>query len=190
MEERGIQNESRLNKSIMNVASGGVLQFLTLLLNFVVRIVFVRVIGYSYLGISSLFANILTVLSVADLGFGTSISISLYSALKKADEKQIAGIITYYRRVYFIIGAIVFMAGIMLRPFVGYIVNTDTPIPNIELYFFIYLVNLVSTYFVSYRHAIIKADHPSGTTIPAGPGFGRSSSLKPCLTGTSSVSDP
>ena len=94
------ETESRLNKSIMNVATGGVLQFLTLLLNFVVRIVFVRVIGYSYLGISSLFTNILTVLSVADLGFGTSISISLYSALKKADKKQISGIITYYRKIY------------------------------------------------------------------------------------------
>ena len=156
--ERLTENESRLNKSITNVATGGVLQLLTLLLNFVVRIVFVRVIGYSYLGISSLFANILTVLSVADLGFGTSISISLYSALKKADKNHIAGIISYYRKVYFVIGIIVFMVGVMLRPFVGYIVNTETPIPNIELYFFIYLVNLVSTYFVSYRHAIIKAD--------------------------------
>ena len=156
--ERTVETESRLNKSIMNVATGGFLQILTLLLNFVVRIVFVRVIGYSYLGISSLFTNILTVLSVADLGFGTSISISLYSALKQADKKHIAGIITYYRRVYFIIGISVFMAGIMLRPFVGYIVNTETPIPNLELYFFIFLVNLVSTYFVSYRHAIIKAD--------------------------------
>ena len=152
------ETESRLNKSIMNVATGGVLQFLTLLLNFVVRIVFVRVIGYSYLGISSLFTNILAVLSVADLGFGTSISISLYSALKKADKKQISGIITYYRKIYFIIGITVFMVGMVLRPFVSHIVNTDTPIPNLELYFFIYLVNLVSTYFVSYRHAIIKAD--------------------------------
>ena len=158
MMERSVENESRLNKSIANVATGGFLQILTLLLNFVVRIVFVRVIGYSYLGISSLFTNILTVLSVADLGFGTSISISLYSALKKADKKHIAGFISYYRRIYFIIGIIVFMAGIVLLPFVSKIVNTETPIPNLELYFFIYLVNLVSTYFVSYRHAIIKAD--------------------------------
>ena len=156
--EKPNDNVSRLNNSITNVTTGGVLQFLTLLLNFVVRIVFVRVIGYSYLGISSLFTNILTVLSVADLGFGTSISISLYSALRKADEKHISAIIAYYRRVYFAIGIIVFMAGMILRPFVGYIVNTDTAIPNLELYFFIYLVNLVSTYFISYRHAIIKAD--------------------------------
>ena len=157
-----MENESRLDKSIKNVATGGLLQFLTLLLNFVVRIVFVRVIGYSYLGISSLFTNILTVLSVADLGFGTSISISLYSALKKADKKHIAGILTYYRKIYFIIGITVFMVGLMIRPFVGNIVNTDTPIPNVELYFFIFLVNLVSTYFISYRHAIIKADQNNG----------------------------
>ncbi|MBO4668275.1 MAG: hypothetical protein J5666_09175 [Bacilli bacterium] len=160
--ERKVENESRLNKSITNVATGGVLLFLTLLLNFVVRIVFVRTIGYSYLGISSLFTNILTVLSVADLGFGTSISISLYAALRKADEKHIAGIITYYRRIYFIIGMVVFVVGSILRPFVGYIVNTETPIPNLDFYFFIFLVNLVSTYFISYRHAIIKADQKNG----------------------------
>ena len=160
--ERPNDNVSRLNNSITNVATGGALQFLTLLLNFVVRIVFVRVIGYSYLGISSLFTNILTVLSVADLGFGTSISISLYSALKKADEKHISAIIAYYRRVYFVIGAIVFMAGLMIRPFVSYVVNTETAVPNLELYFFVYLVNLVSTYFISYRHAIIKADQKNG----------------------------
>lgn len=155
-------SRSRLSNSLSNVASGGVLQILTILLNFAVRVVFVRVIGYSYLGISSLFANILTILSVADLGFGTSISISLYAALKKGDEDHIAGILTYYKKIYLIIGGVIFVTGCIICPFVKYIVNTDTPIQFIELYFFIYLVNLVSTYFISYRHAIVKADQKNG----------------------------
>ncbi len=157
-----VSPNSRLSKSLVNVATGVVLQILTLALSFVVRIVFVRRIGYDYLGVSSLFTNILTVLSVADLGFGTSISISLYAALKKADEDHIAGIISYYKKVYLIIGGIIFTVGCAICPFVGHIVNTSTPVPFLELYFFIYLVNLVSTYFISYRHAIIKADQKNG----------------------------
>lgn len=157
-----VNPSSRLSKSLVNVATGAVLQILTLVLSFVVRIVFVRQIGYDYLGVSSLFTNILTVLSVADLGFGTSISISLYSALKKADKDHIAGIISYYKKVYLTLGSIIFIAGCAICPFVGHIVNTTSPVPFLELYFFIFLVNLVSTYFVSYRHAIIKADQKNG----------------------------
>ena len=157
-----ISNQSRLKNSVVNVATGTVLQILTLTLSFVVRIIFVRQIGYSYLGISSLFTNILTILSVADLGFGTSISISLYAALKKGDEKHIAGIITYFKKVYLIIGGIIFVVGCVICPFVKYLVNVTSSIPFLELYFFLYLINLVSTYFISYRHAIIKADQKNG----------------------------
>jgi len=160
--EQIINTNNRLGKSTINVATGILLQVLTIVLNFIVRVVFIQTIGYSYLGVSALFADILTVLSVADLGFGTSISISLYAALKKGDKNNIAGILTYYRRIYLIIGSIIFVAGCIICPFVSFLVNTPTPIPFLQLYFFLYLVNLVCTYFIAYKHAIIKADQKNG----------------------------
>ncbi len=146
-----LNTQTRFNKTLKNVLTGGLLQVLTVVLNFAVRIVFVRVIGYSYLGISSLFANILTVLSVADLGFGTSISISLYAALKKGDENHIAGIISYYKKIYLIIAGIIFAIGCIICPLIGLIVNTETPIDFLWLYFLIYHINLICTSLISFH---------------------------------------
>ena len=156
------ENHSRIKKTAVNLITGVVLQLLTVVLNFVVRMMFVRYLGYAYLGTSSLFYNVLTILSVADLGFGTSISISLYTALRNKDEEKIAGILSFYRKIYLIIGGVIFLIGCIITPFIGYLVKTDEAIPLLPLYFFIYLINLISTYFIAYKHAIIKADQKNG----------------------------
>ena len=174
--EKLTELQGRTSKVTLNVISGIILQILTLGLNMLVRVTFVHTIGYSYLGISALFANILTVLSVADLGFGTSISISLYATLKKGDKDHIAGIISFYKKIYFIVGGVILVTGLGVCGFVDLLVNTDTPIPLIRVYFFIYLVNVLATYFISYRHAIIKADQKNGiiNTIHSVVLFGKS----------------
>ena len=48
------------------------------ILKFVSRRVFVILLGKEYLGISGLFTDILSLLSLAELGFGVSITYSLY----------------------------------------------------------------------------------------------------------------
>ena len=51
-------------KSLKNVLFGWGMQLLIILLGFVCRTVFIQELGESYLGLSGLFANVLTMLSL------------------------------------------------------------------------------------------------------------------------------
>ena len=150
--------DSRTSKSTVNIITGFISQIVVLLLNFLVRFIFIRHLGYDYLGINSLFTSILTIISVADLGFGSALGIVLYSSLAKKDEKEIAGLMNFFKKIYLTIGLIVTVAGLAIMPFVGYLVNTDANIPYLRLYFLFFLANTVSSYFISYHHILIKAD--------------------------------
>lgn len=151
-------NNARTNKSAANFATGIFSQLITLVLNFLVRFIFIQKIGYEYLGINSLFTNILTILSVADLGFGSALGIVLYSSLSKKDETEIAGLMNFFRKIYFVIGLIVLGFGLALTPFVKFFVNTEKEIPHLSIFFLFFLFNSVSSYFVSYRTILIRAD--------------------------------
>lgn len=149
---------SRTSKSTINILSGVVSQIIILVLNFVIRYLFVQKVGYEYLGINSLFSGILTILSVADLGFGSALGIVLYASLAKKKEEEIAGLMNFFKKVYLIIGSIVTVVGLALTPFVKYLVNTPTEIPHLSVYFLFFILNTVSSYFISYRAILIRAD--------------------------------
>ena len=67
------------------------------LLGFISRTVFIHMIGTTYLGINGLFANVLGMLSLAELGMGSAISFSLYKPLAEGDTKKMAGSRNDYR---------------------------------------------------------------------------------------------
>ena len=76
---------SRTNNMIRNVTFSFIGQGLGILASFIVRIVFIRILGNTYLGLDGLFSNILTVLSLSELGVGTAITYSLYRPLAEKD---------------------------------------------------------------------------------------------------------
>ena len=71
----------RVKKAIRTVFSGIGLQFLKIIFNFLIRGAFIADLGPSILGINSLFANIMTLLSVTELGLGGAIIAHLYKPL-------------------------------------------------------------------------------------------------------------
>lgn len=150
--------DSRTSNSIRNIAFSFGYQFVTILLSFVNRSVFVFTLGVSYLGISGLFSDILTMLSLADLGFGVALTYSMYKPLAEHDYDQLAALINLYRKVYRIIALAVTIIGLSLVPFLKYLINLKHPIPHITLYYIMYLANTVASYLVIYKTSIITAD--------------------------------
>ena len=90
----------RSEKVIKNGMWGSVYQIITILLGFVGRTVFIRCLGAQYLGISGLFTNILTIFSLTELGFSSAISFHLYRQLADNNQKEISGIMNFYKGVY------------------------------------------------------------------------------------------
>ena len=81
--------KSRSANSVRNVSFGFAQQLITLVLAFVTRTIFVRKLGAEYTGVNGLYTNILTLLSLAELGIGNVLTYSLYGALHDNDHVKI-----------------------------------------------------------------------------------------------------
>ena len=92
--------KSRSANSVRNVSFGFAQQLITLVLAFVTRTIFVRKLGAEYTGVNGLYTNILTLLSLAELGIGNVLTYSLYGALHDNDHEKLKQLISYYRKLY------------------------------------------------------------------------------------------
>ncbi len=151
----------RSTNSLKNVAVNIGSQLLNLLLSFLCRTVFIWTLDAVYLGVSSLFSNILSLLSVAELGIGTAITFSMYQPLAKNDHKKLAALMGLYKKAYHTIGGIVAVAGLALTPFYRLLINNPPDIPNLTLIYLLYVFSSSVTYFLSYKQTIIVADQKS-----------------------------
>ena len=134
-------SDSRVQQSTKNFVYAAVLQFVKIVLVFASRIVFVKILGASYLGINGLFSNVLGILSLADLGMATAMMYSLYKPLAKKDYKLINAYMNFYKKVYNYIAIIVTVFGILMIPFLKYMINLPENIPHIYLYYILlYLI--------------------------------------------------
>lgn len=149
---------SRIENSIKNIYSNIIVKILTLVISFIARAVFISIFTQDYLGISGLFSNILTLLSLAELGVGTAIVFSMYKPLAQNESEKIRTLMDLYRKIYFCIGVVVTVIGICLVPFLDTIIGTHDITENLALIYLLYLFNTSISYFLGYMQALISAD--------------------------------
>ena len=148
----------RSQKALRNVITGVGNKLLLMILAFATRTLFIKLLGAEYTGVSSLYTNILSVLSLAELGLGNVLMFYLYSALKEKDENKICCLVNEFKKIYQVIIIVVLSIGIALIPFLGFIINSDLNYKEVILYYCLYLINSVASYFVVYRTMVIAAD--------------------------------
>ena len=149
----------RSQNTVRNIKVSLVGQIISLLGPFTVRTVFIKTLGAEYLGLNSLFTSVLSVLSLAELGFGSAIAFSLYGAISRDDTELICAILQYLKKVYRIIGCIILTIGFTIIPILKYLVNGSYPgdINEIVIYL-IFLGNSVLGYFLfGYYYSLISA---------------------------------
>lgn len=128
-------------------------------LRLVCRTVFIYTLGKDYLGISSLYANILTIFSVSELGFSSAITYGLYRPLAEKDTATICSLMQFFKKAYRIIGLIILVQGFILMPFLPYLMTGVTDTVNIYHYYLIYLLQAVVSYlFFAYKGTLLIAD--------------------------------
>lgn len=151
-------NNSRTFNSARNAVFSSAGQLLQTLMAFLCRMVFIHTLSSEYLGLNGLFTNVLSILSLAELGIGSAIVFELYGALATNDTEQVKALMRVYKLIYTAVGTFIIVAGIVVMPFINYIVG-DVSIPeNIYLIYFLYLLNTGGSFFFSYRSALITAD--------------------------------
>lgn len=155
-----MNKDSRTKNSILIMTSGVVQRLINILIGFGSRKIFIVFLGIEYLGINGLFTNILSFLSLAELGIGSAITVYLYKPLAEHDEEKIGMYMRFYKKCYFIIGCVVLVIGLSLIPFLPRLVNFEQSI-DINLYtvYLLFLANSVCSYwFFAYKSSLLNAD--------------------------------
>jgi len=148
----------RTETSIKNAVVAFFGQLLGILLSFISRSVFVWILNTEYLGVNGLFTDVLSILSLAEMGFGTAIVYSLYKPLAVKDEQKIKALMNFYAFTYKIVGSIVLTLGLCLLPFLKLIIKDAPNISNLNLIYLLFLFNSVATYTFAYKRSLIIAN--------------------------------
>ncbi|MDP1417454.1 sugar translocase [Peribacillus simplex] len=145
----------RIRSSIINISFAMVGQILGLLISFIARIVFIQELGTEYLGLNGLFVNILSILSLVELGIGPAITFSLYKPLAENDTEKVKSLMKLYKKAYICIGILILIMGISFTPFIEVFIKTLPNIPHIHLIFLLFVINAAISYFYSYKRSLI-----------------------------------
>ena len=156
--------KNQFNKSSRTVSSAKNMVFAVLgqiskeLLAFIVRTVFIRTLAVEYLGVNGLFTNILSFLSLAEMGIGSALVFAMYKPMADHDELKLQQLMSVYRTAYRIVGTVVFVIGFSLTPFLDFFIKDEPDLPNLVLIYILYVINTGSTYFFAYKGSIFNAD--------------------------------
>ncbi len=148
---------NRIRNSRLNISANMTIYILQALFSFAVRTLFIKKLGAELLGLDSLLINILSALSLAELGISTAINYCLYKPLAENKIKKINAYMYFYKKVYHSIGYFVLFVGLILLLFLKKIVG-DVNYSYLYLVYLIYLINTVSLYFISYKEVLLTAD--------------------------------
>lgn len=155
----GIKMElSRTKKGARNAVFNVSGVILNILCSFIIRTVFIYTLGKAYLGINGLFTNILSFLSLAEMGIGTSIIYCLYKPVAENDIKKIKELMNFYKTAYRYIAIVVAVTGILIMPFLEWLIYDKPDIPeSLYVIYGLYLFNSVSSYFFIYKKSLLIA---------------------------------
>jgi len=150
---------SRSGKATRNIVLEVGAQIISYIFQFIIRTVFIITLGEVYLGINGVLTNVLSLLSLSELGFSTAFAVSLYEPLTKKDNEKLAAILSYFKKVYLVVGIVVLALGLCLTPFLTFIIKADIS-ENLYIIFLLYLLSSCVTYFsASYTTFITAAQN-------------------------------
>lgn len=149
---------SRTESAIKNFRITIFTQVVNICLNFAVRGIFIKTLGIEYLGVEGLFSNVLSLLSMTEMGVGTAIAYSLYLPIAEGNSNKVSAILKFFSQIYIRISIIIFCIGILLsfslEKWVEYPSNINI---NLKIVFFLFLINTSISYIYAYKKSYIVA---------------------------------
>ncbi len=129
------------------------------ILPFITRTIIIHKLGREYLGLSSLFTSILTMLNISELGISAAISFCMYKPVAEDDKDTIRKLMNLMRRLYTIIGLSIILIGLFLTPFVKLLIKGNYPEEiNIYILYLIYLLNTCVSYLLfAYKNTLLES---------------------------------
>lgn len=148
--------QGRVANASLNTVWAIISQGVTVLLSLFSRKVFLDHLGAEYLGVNSLFSDVLMLFSFADLGFGTAILFSLFRPIAVNDENKIKSLLLFYRNIYNYVILALIVISIAFLPFL-FTIKTEIPIGDLIIFYGLFQINNIVAYFWAYRTSYVIA---------------------------------
>ena len=149
----------RVHRSIMNIKVGMLFYILSLFLAFFSRKVFLDCLGAEFIGLTGMLKNIMSFLSVAELGIGTSIVYFLYKPLQEDNHEKINEVMSILAFLYRCIGGIIGGIGLIISFFFPWwFSHLATGLPLIYFAFYSFLGSSVAGYIFNYKQLLVSAN--------------------------------
>ncbi len=162
MEGKIKAKDTRTSNVLKNSGASILYKLSHIFVQFIIRTAFVYLLGKEYTGVSSLFTDVLSVLSLMDLGMASALVFSLYKPLAEGNKTRIIALMGFYKKAYRTIGCLIISVGALCTPFLKYIV---TDVPNIKedirLLFIMYVLTSAASYFLVYKTVLLRANQQS-----------------------------
>ena len=149
----------RVHRSVMNIKVGMLFYILSLFLAFFSRKVFLDCLGTEFIGLTGMLMNIMSFLSVAELGIGTSIVYFLYKPLQEDNHEKINEVMSMLAYLYRCIGFIIGGIGIIVSLFFPWwFDNLTIGLPLVYFAFYSFLASSVAGYVFNYKQLLVGAN--------------------------------
>lgn len=149
----------RVHRSVMNIKVGMLFYVLTIVLTFFSRRVFLECLGTEFIGLTGMLTNIMSFLSVAELGIGTSIVYFLYKPLQEDNHAKINEVMSMLAYLYRCIGYIIGAGGVVVSLFFPlWFGNLSTGLFLVYFAFYSFLASSVMGYVFNYRQLLVSAN--------------------------------
>lgn len=155
-------SNNRTDNVLKNSSASIIYKIVHMLVQFVMRTVFIRILGNEYTGISNLFTDIVQILSIVELGLDSSMVYALYKPLAEKNKERITALLKFYRIAFNIVGSAVIVGGICLLPFLHMFISDAPNVQeNIRYIFMMYVITSGCSYFLIYKTVLLRADQKS-----------------------------
>lgn len=160
-----LAKKSRTQNTVLNTAAGMTAKAFNIITGFIMRSIFISTLGAEYAGISSLFTDLLTLLSFAELGISSAIAFSLYKPVAEGDNRKISALMQFYKRAYQLVAGVVLGLGLALIPFMDTLVPAEKINPAIRddvakyiiPIYVLYVINSAVSYLQIYKATLLTA---------------------------------
>ena len=154
-----MKGDSRLQKSMLNANVNTICFFVSLLISFFSRKIFLDQLGASFMGLSGTLGSLLGFLNIAELGIGAAIGYVLYKPIAESDELKIKEIVSVLGYLYRRIGHVILILGFLLSLALPFLFKNE-PFTSgvIFIGFYAYLFSSLIGYYNNYKQVLLSAD--------------------------------
>ncbi len=149
----------RVHRSVMNIKVGMLFYMLSLFLAFFSRKIFLDCLGAEFIGLTGMLMNIMSFLSVAELGIGTSITYFLYKPLQEDNHQKINEVMSMLAYLYRCIGLVIGGCGVVVSVFFPWwFGHLTTGLALVYFAYYSFLASSVAGYVFNFKQLLVGAN--------------------------------